>query len=295
MTLSMRSLKLFLVFSTLSLPLSAGWYSECPLCEQHLGGVSKVGPFATKSECQKWLATKLDNYPYRECYGSDDASASSGSSGDTSLQDSTNRALGYGLAHGDSEMFGLGLMGLGTQALLAGSQGPSPEQVEAQRRANQEAADRYQAEQAAKRRKFEAEKSEALGDLKGVDAKSSDLGLHGDGTDELKDAPNDDLKDIPTRPKKKWKPPRLKPVANPLHKEALPEDLTGGTVFNTREAAKAFAQANNGTIGKEDSGKFTWCPDGYPYSCSGHCYTEAAMNDFRIPCDSTLKTLRPED
>ena len=271
--------------------LQAGWYSDCMLCEKHLGGNSKIGPFSSKDECQSWIQAKLSTYPYRECYseGGDSDEGAAASSG-SSLQDSTTKALSYGIAHGDSETFGMGLLGLGTMAVLnSGNSGPSAAELAARRRADQERAAEYAAAQALKQKKFDQDKSEMLDDL--------DSHSRGQATNESTANDQDELKDVPLspRPNKKWKAPHLKPVANPLQKATLPEDIGSENLFETWDQAKAFARANGGTIAREGSGKIAWCGEGFPYHCSGRCYSEAALDDFRIPCSSTLKTTKPED
>ena len=274
--------------------LHATTYSAyCRPCEEHIGGNSRIGPMSSLAECEEWRRKSLDNnYPYTPCEADpgSDTGGSSSSAGDSSLQDSTTQALSYGLAHGDSETFGLGVMGLGVMALTSAPSGPSPAEQAAQQQAERERIDRYNAEQAAKRQRFEADKSEMLGDLKGegrASDKPEDFGLKGDDSDGLKDSP------APKRKKKPFHPPHLKAVANPLYKDPQPGDSTGSTEFNDWEQAKTFARANGGTLGREDSGKIVWCTKGFPYACGGHCYSEDAFEDFRIPCNSKLHTTEP--
>lgn len=282
-----RQASVFLCLILLFLPLSAraGWYTDCKQCEAHLGGDSRMGPFATQSACED--ARQLNHsFPYRACFqeGGDDTQTSS----DSSLQDATSRALAHGLVNGDSQTFGVGLLGLGAMAILnGGNSQPSAADLEAQRQQELQRQANLRAAAAAaeeRRRRFEAGKQEALGELKGSDAAvaSVDDGLKGD--DEMKDACCASRK----KGKKKWSPPHLKAVGDPLHKQPIPGDAVGVLqYFDTW----AEADACGGLAAMDHSkGKIVCCPEGYPYYCSGKCYREAALDDFRIPCDDTLRT-----
>lgn len=258
--------------------LAAHWFSDCMQCEVHFGaGTSKIGPFDSEDECQKWRQKSLDNnFPYRPCYSDGDDGTAASPAADASLQESTSKALSYGLVHGDAQTFGIGLLGLGAMAMdSAGKQGDA--NAAAARREAEQRRQQQAREAQASRERFEADKTETLGELKG-----------GDGDGGLKGADEDGLKDVPaSKPKKKWKPPHLKAVANPLEKEARPEDFTGGQRFDTWEEAKACG----GLAAQGSDGKIACCPQGYPYFCGGQCYTEAAFDDFRVPCASTLRTV----
>jgi hypothetical protein len=252
-------------------------------CEAHFGaGTSKIGPFDSKEVCEQYAQKERDlNFPFRECYSDGDAGGASGAGADSSLQDATSKALSYGLVHGDAQTFGMGLLGLGAMAVNSAGQHSGEADAAAQQRAQEQQAEAARQAEAAKQR-FEADKAETLGELKG--GGEPETGLKGEDDDGLKDAPAAKPK------KKKWKPPHLKKVPNPLEKEPRPEDFTGGQRFDTWEEAKACG----GLAAQGSDGKIACCPEGYPYFCGEQCYTEAAFDDFRVPCASTLRTVRSQ-
>lgn len=278
-----------LVFAALPALLPAGWYTDCLSCEAHLGGNSKIGPFDTKSECDSARQVNLDaHYPYRECYEEGGGSSAGGGS-DSSLQDATSRALAQGLVNGDSQTFGVGLMGLGAMALMSGgSSQPSAADLAQQRQAELNRQAQVRAAEAAaaeRKRRFEADKQETLSDLKGQDAALDPKAFGLDGEDDLKDAV------ASKKTNKNWKI-RLKPAPNPLKKPEKTGDSVGVTaLFDTWEEASAC----DGLSARTGSGRIACCQEGYPYFCNGKCYKEAALDDMRIPCASALMTSRQGD
>lgn len=281
----------------LSAPANAAWtakgdFSTCP--RKYIPETQGTGgTYQDRSECEaeiaKVAASQSLSCAHYYCQEGGGGGASSTSS-DTSLNDATSRALAEGLVHGDSQTFGMGLMGLGVMALTSGSSGPSAADLEAQRRAQEAQRQQLleaQRAEAARKKKFEEDKDEALGDLKdnGAEAavQADDPFDLKDG--ELKDGPNDP---VPPKKKKPFPHLHLKPVDDPLHKTPLAGDAVPiQHHFNTWEEAKGF---DGLTALDNSSGKIVGCPKGFPYVCSGQCYREAALNDFRIPCDSTLRT-----
>ncbi|MES2201652.1 MAG: hypothetical protein V4498_05320 [candidate division FCPU426 bacterium] len=275
------SLVLLLTAST----LSAGWYSKCPDCEQKLGGNSLIGPYEKVEDCRK----QVEYYrgirrEYIDCYedGSSTLGADSGlGSGTSEILKSSGDAISFGLVHGSGESIGLGLMGVGVAGVLQGSKTDPARQAE-QIRQQQEGERQAKAQEAERKKKFEAEKSDMLAEM--------------EGKPDLKDAVADgpmELKKLPTR--KPFHPPKLKPVVNPLYKDPLPGDSQAAKTFEDWEKAKAHAKATHGTFGKESTGRIVCCPAGFPFVCGNLCFSAAAFNDYRIPCDSKLLTMKPED
>ena len=270
-------------------PSPAAWLAKADFSAcGHGMPPSGVESFATQSECQARIAAvqpgmACGRYWCEDSGGGDAA----GGGADASLQQATSKALAEGLVHGDSQTFGVGLLGLGAMALLnGGDSGPSPAEIQAQQEAQRQRQARLEAERAAaaeRKRRFDADKADALQDIKGGgDAASG--GDDDDGLKDLKDAPNDP-------PRKKVKIIHLKPTQDPLHQPPLPGDSTKADLFDNWDDAKACG----GTAGLDKaSGKVACCAEGFPYFCGGRCYREDALDSMRVPCDSALTTSKQD-
>lgn len=241
--------------------------SACP--SQYISVTHSEEHYASESACRAGIAEAQDSEHLAcaryWCESGDGEAATGGGSTDSALINTSSRAVAEGLVNGDAGTFGVGLAGMGVAALFAAPSGPSPAQVAAQRQAAHEADVRAAEAEAARKRQFEAEKQEAMDDMK-----------------DLKDAPN-------SPPKKKVKIIHLKPTEDILHRQPLPGDSTAATLFPSWEAAEACG----GTAGLDKaSGMVACCVGGFPYYCSGRCYKEAALDNMRIPCGSTLTTIK---
>jgi hypothetical protein len=257
-------------------------YSACPAIE---GLTGRQATYASQSDCEAEIAD-AKRHIYCGVYTcTEDGSGASAAGGDDLTHLST-KALAEGMVHGDAQTFGMGLMGLSAEALLSGSSGPSPEQIAAQQEAERQRQAQIEAAaaaEAARKKKFEDDKQEALGEMKG----DGGTGFDADDMKDLKDGPNDN-----PPPKKKVKIIHLKPVENPLDRQPLPGDFTASHDLDGWEAAKDYA--GTAALDKQ-TGKVVGCPGGFPYYCGGQCYSESALDGLRVPCSSALTTIKFSD
>ena len=282
--------------------LPAAWYGEgdfttCPrqyIPKEH--GESE--PFNTRSECEEEIA-KVQSQTTMACAvytcvekGGDSGSSGASGNSTTDLQDASSRAIADGIVNGHADNLGLGLMGLALGSALSG---PSPEQVAAQRRAEQQAELNRQRQareaQAAYEKQQRDYKEENWRDIKGMKGMATGEmePLSPEEQSELKDGGNKGTPTPTPRPKKPVPIIKLQARPNPLEKAGLPEDVVDGTEFASFRAANQ-ACPNCSTATNVRTGMVASCPPGFPYYCNDHCYSEAALNDFRIPCSSKLRT-----
>lgn len=162
-------------------PAEAEWYTDCPACAQHLGGSGKAGPFSSEDECNNFKSSYPNNtYPYGDCYSTGDTSSSSdsGTSSDGSLTNDASQLIVGGLMHNDGQALGLGLMGLGVNMMLQGSQtNPQQEAEQQAQEAAQAAEEKRQAEERARQR--ELIKEQLLGEAPSGGGSTGGLHLMG--------------------------------------------------------------------------------------------------------------------
>jgi hypothetical protein len=282
----MKRLWTFLtLFACLASPAAASWtgkadFSGCPAGHGLPAGGQES--YASQSACEAGIADAKRSLYCGRYWCEEDGAASSGGGGGDDLTQATSKALASGLVNGDSQTFGVGLMGLGAMAILnSGSSQPSAEDVAAQQEAarqRQAAMEAAAAAEAARKKKFEDDKQAALSDMKGGGGDDA----HWDDMKDLKDQCCAGSKKVPII--------RLKKFDDPLHKDPLPGDSEKFDVLDDWAAAGAYPGT---TAMDHESGHIVGCPQGFPYYCGQHCYTEAAFGGHRIPCThGVLKTTK---
>jgi hypothetical protein len=249
-------------------------------------GVFSEGSFATKSQCESFIKQQGLAYCVKAwCESTDSGSGSSSGGSTSSLDDTSSRAIAHGLVNGNAQTLGAGLAGMAFSSLLKGNQNkPSPQQLQQQENARQarwaeeaRLAEEARRAEAERRAAFERRKNSAVADLKGGDA---DLVSRSRNFDDLKGLDDDES------PQAKY--PRLKSMANPLNKEPQVGDSVG--VLQQYDTWEEAAGCTGTTAMDHDQGQIACCPKGYSFYCGNLCYSSAAMNDHRVPCNGILQT-----
>jgi hypothetical protein len=234
-------------------------------------GTYTEGSFSSKSACESFI--KQQGLAYCVKAWCEDRSSGSTSSSGSSLESATTNALAHGLAYGDAQTLGAGIVGLGVMSMSSGGKKnvPSPQQLQQEENARLARAEEARRAEAERQARFNEKRNDLVSGLKGDEA-----GLRSNRFD-FSDLKEDDE----DQPKPKY--PRLKKMENPLRKEPLPEDSVG--ILQLFDDWEDAADCTGTTARAQDSRKIVCCPPGYPNICGGKCYKEAALQDHRIPCD----------